>query len=71
MTYLLQFYKTYPMKSNIRKTDKIIRIILAIAIVQDEPVKIIKSATNKGLYELHLSWQDGGITYYFEKKIFI
>ena len=39
--------------------------------VQDEPVKIIIPATNKGLHELHLSWQDGGITYYFEKKIFI
>ena len=39
--------------------------------VQDEPVKINIPATNKGLHELHLSWQDGGITYYFEKKIFI
>ena len=39
--------------------------------VQDEPVKIKIPATNKGLHELHLSWQDGGITYYFEKKIFI
>ena len=39
--------------------------------VQDEPVKIIIPATNKGLHELHLSWQDGGVTYYFEKKIFI
>jgi hypothetical protein len=39
--------------------------------IQDEPVKIIIPATNKGLHELHLSWQDRGITYYFEKKIFI
>ena len=39
--------------------------------VQDKPVKIIIPATNKGLHELHLSWQDGGINYYFEKKIFI
>ena len=39
--------------------------------VQDEPVKIIIPVTNKGLHELHLSWQDGSITYYFEKKIFI
>jgi hypothetical protein len=39
--------------------------------VQDEPVKIIIPATNKGLHELHLSWKDGGVTYYFEKKIFI
>ena len=39
--------------------------------VQDEPVKINIPATNKGLHELHLSWHDGGVTYYFEKKFFI
>ena len=39
--------------------------------VLDEPVKINIPAGSKGLYELHLSWQDGGITYYFEKKIII
>lgn len=30
--FMKQFYKTHPMKSNIGKTDKIIRIIPAIAI---------------------------------------
>lgn len=39
--------------------------------LQDEPLKIIIPAKNRGLHELHLSWQDGGVTYYFEKKIFI
>ncbi len=39
--------------------------------VQDEPLKIIIPAKNKGLHELHLSWKDGTVTYYFEKKIFI
>ncbi len=39
--------------------------------VQDEPLQIILPAANRGLYELHLSWQDEGVTYYFEKKIFI
>lgn len=39
--------------------------------VQDEPLRIVISAKNKGLYELHLSWKDGAVTYYFEKKIFI
>jgi hypothetical protein len=31
---------------------------------------IIKTA-NKGQHELHISWQAAGVTYYFEKKIFI
>lgn len=39
--------------------------------LKDEPLKISIPAKNKGLHELHLSWQDGGLTYYFEKKIFI
>jgi nitrogen fixation protein FixH len=39
--------------------------------VQDEPLKIIIPAKNKGLHELHLTWKDGTVTYYFEKKIFI
>ena len=34
-------------------------------------LKLLYRQQNKGLHELHLSWQDGGITYYFEKKIFI
>ena len=39
--------------------------------VLDEPVKITLPAANKGLHELHLSWKQGNVTYYFEKKIFI
>jgi hypothetical protein len=32
---------------------------------------LIIKTTNKGQYELHINWQADGITYYFEKKIFI
>jgi len=39
--------------------------------LQDEPLQLEIPAGSKGLYELHLSWQDGGVTYYFEKKIII
>ncbi len=39
--------------------------------LQDEPLKISIPAKNRGLHELHLSWKEGGVTYYFEKKIFI
>ncbi|MEO6541126.1 MAG: FixH family protein [Ferruginibacter sp.] len=39
--------------------------------LRDEPLQLMLPAANKGLYELHLSWQDGGVSYYFEKKIFI
>ena len=39
--------------------------------IQDAPVEIPLSSAGSGMYELHLSWQDGSITYYFEKKIFI
>lgn len=39
--------------------------------VKDAPLQMQIPAGNKGLYELHLSWQDGGVTYYFEKKITI
>ncbi len=39
--------------------------------VQDSPVVMPIPAVKKGMYELHLSWQDGTVTYYFEKKIFI
>ena len=39
--------------------------------VQDELLQINIPAVNRGLYELHLSWQDEGVSYYFEKKIFI
>lgn len=39
--------------------------------ILDEALELAIPAGIKGLYELHLSWQDGGVTYYFEKKIFI
>jgi nitrogen fixation protein FixH len=39
--------------------------------VQDESLQIAIPAASNGSFELHLSWQDGGVTYYFEKKIFI
>lgn len=39
--------------------------------VKDQTLQVPLPAGSKGLYELHLSWQDGGITYYFEKKIMI
>ena len=39
--------------------------------VLDEVLKLTVPAGSEGLYELHLSWQDGGVSYYFEKKIFI
>ena len=39
--------------------------------ILDEALKLAITAGSKGLYELHISWQDGGVTYYFEKKIII
>ena len=39
--------------------------------ILDEVLELPVPARSKGLYELHLSWQDGGVTYYFEKKIFL
>lgn len=39
--------------------------------LKDEVLQITIPAGSKGLFELHLSWQDESVTYYFEKKIFI
>jgi hypothetical protein len=39
--------------------------------VQDRAVIIPVPKINRGLHELHLSWKDGEVTYYLEKKIFI
>jgi len=39
--------------------------------LQDETLLIPVSAVKQGMYELHLSWKDGAVTYYFEKKLFI
>lgn len=39
--------------------------------LQDESLKM-KIPVNQGLlYQLQLTWQDGRVSYYFEKKIFI
>lgn len=39
--------------------------------LKDESLQVKIPADRKGLYELHLSWQDAGVNYYFEKKIII
>jgi hypothetical protein len=39
--------------------------------VQDQALQIAIPEGRKGMYELHLNWQDGGVSYYFEKKIFL
>lgn len=39
--------------------------------VKDEPLLLPLSAVKAGQYELHLSWKEEGLSYYFEKKIFI
>jgi nitrogen fixation protein FixH len=39
--------------------------------LKDESLQMQIPAGRKGLFELHLSWQDGSVTYYIEKKIII
>ncbi len=39
--------------------------------VLDEKLQVEIPASNSGLYQLQLSWKVEGVTYYFEKKIFI
>jgi len=39
--------------------------------ITDGPLQIAIPQGSHGLYELHLSWKGGEISYYFEKKIFI
>lgn len=39
--------------------------------IQDEILKIALPKATKGLHELHLSWKQGNLSYYFEKKIII
>jgi hypothetical protein len=39
--------------------------------LQDEILKMKIPPARDALYQLQLSWQDGGVTYYFEKKIII
>lgn len=54
-------YRPSDEKKDIKKTFSL----------QDEVLMITLPVGASGLYELHLSWQEGGVTYYFEKKIFI
>lgn len=39
--------------------------------LKDESLQMQIPAGSRGLYELHVSWQEGGVSYYFEKKIMI
>lgn len=39
--------------------------------LQDETLRVPVSGMKPGMYELHLSWKEGAVSYYFEKKIFI
>jgi len=39
--------------------------------IQDEPVFLVIPKGYAGLFELRVSWQADGNTYYFEKRIFI
>jgi len=39
--------------------------------LQDQPLLMLLPAVNNRVYELHLSWRDGGVAYYYEQKIFI
>jgi hypothetical protein len=39
--------------------------------LQDSAFSMAIAAANKGLHELHISWQADGKAYYFEQKIFI
>lgn len=39
--------------------------------LQDAPLVLQLTAHSKGQFELHITWQAGGVSYYFEQKIFI
>jgi hypothetical protein len=39
--------------------------------IQDAVLEIAIPAVNRGQYELHITWQAEGVSYYFEKKIFL
>jgi hypothetical protein len=39
--------------------------------ITDQALIMAVPPVNKGLHELHLSWKDGAVTYYLEKKIFL
>ncbi|MEO8413173.1 MAG: FixH family protein [Ginsengibacter sp.] len=38
---------------------------------RDAPVIVPLQTMQKGLYELHLSWQADGVSYYFEEKVLL
>ncbi len=39
--------------------------------MQDETITVAIPKTHNGSFELQISWQAGGINYYYGKKIFI
>jgi nitrogen fixation protein FixH len=39
--------------------------------IQDTALQIVIPAINRGQYELHITWQAEGVSYYFEKKLFL
>jgi hypothetical protein len=39
--------------------------------IKDEPLKITITPANKGLHELHISWQVDDLAYYYENKIML
>jgi hypothetical protein len=40
-------------------------------ILQDAVLEIAIPAVNRGQYELHITWQAEGVSYYFEQKLFL
>lgn len=47
------------------------RDVKQIFSLQDSNLLMTIPPINKGLHELHISWEAGGVKYYFEKKIII
>jgi hypothetical protein len=39
--------------------------------IQDAALEMAIPAINRGLYELHITWQVEGVSYYFEEKLFL
>jgi hypothetical protein len=39
--------------------------------IQDTALELAIPAVNRGQYELHITWQVEGVSYYYEKKIFL
>ncbi len=39
--------------------------------IQDAVLEMVIPAINRGQYELHITWQVEGVSYYFEQKLFL